>query len=52
MKRLLFAAFFLSIAIMGSTQPNKIRLLVRGDDMGYTHSGNEALIKSYKQGIE
>src|SRR6476646_10801769 len=52
MKRLLFAAVFLSIAIMGSTQPNKIRLLVRGDDMGYTHSGNEALIKSYKQGIE
>ncbi|SHF17724.1 polysaccharide deacetylase family protein [Flavisolibacter ginsengisoli] len=52
MKRLLFAAVFLSIAIMGNTQPNKIRLLVRGDDMGYTHSGNEALIKSYNQGIE
>jgi predicted glycoside hydrolase/deacetylase ChbG (UPF0249 family) len=52
MKRLLFAAVFLSIAFMGSAQPNKIRLLVRGDDMGYTHSGNEALIKSYKQGIE
>jgi predicted glycoside hydrolase/deacetylase ChbG (UPF0249 family) len=52
MKRLLFAAVFLSIAFMGSAQPNKIRLLVRGDDMGYTHSGNEALIKSYKEGIE
>jgi predicted glycoside hydrolase/deacetylase ChbG (UPF0249 family) len=25
---------------------------VRGDDMGYTHSGNEALIKCYKEGIE
>jgi chitin disaccharide deacetylase len=52
MKRLLFAAVFLSIAFVGSAQPNKIRLLVRGDDMGYTHSGNEALIKSYKEGIE
>ncbi len=28
------------------------RLIVRGDDMGYSHSGNQALIKSYKQGIE
>jgi chitin disaccharide deacetylase len=52
MKRLLFAAVFLSIAFIGSAQPNKIRLLVRGDDMGYTHSGNKALIKSYKEGIE
>lgn len=28
------------------------RLIVRGDDMGYTHSGNEAMIKAYAQGIE
>ncbi len=28
------------------------RLIVRGDDMGYTHSGNEALIKCFKEGIE
>jgi len=28
------------------------RLIIRGDDMGYTHSGNEALIKCYKEGIE
>ena len=28
------------------------RLLVRGDDMGFSHSGNEALIKAYKEGIE
>lgn len=28
------------------------RLIVRGDDMGYTHSGNEALIKCYREGIE
>ena len=28
------------------------RLIVRGDDMGFSHSGNEALIKCYKAGIE
>lgn len=28
------------------------RLIIRGDDMGFSHSGNEALIKSYKEGIE
>src|SRR5690349_18545600 len=29
-----------------------IRLLVRGDDMGFSHSGNEALIKCHRDGIE
>jgi len=28
------------------------RLIVRGDDMGYAHSGNEAIVKCLKQGIE
>ncbi len=28
------------------------RLIVRGDDMGFSHSGNEALIKCYREGIE
>jgi predicted glycoside hydrolase/deacetylase ChbG (UPF0249 family) len=28
------------------------RLLIRGDDMGFSHSGNEALIKCYREGIE
>ncbi len=27
------------------------RLIVRGDDMGFSHSGNQALIKTYKEGI-
>ena len=31
---------------------NPPRLIIRGDDMGYSHSGNEALIKSYTEGIE
>jgi CubicO group peptidase (beta-lactamase class C family)/predicted glycoside hydrolase/deacetylase ChbG (UPF0249 family) len=28
------------------------RLIVRGDDMGFSHAANEALIKCYKEGIE
>ncbi|HUR12366.1 MAG TPA: ChbG/HpnK family deacetylase, partial [Flavitalea sp.] len=31
---------------------NPPQLIVRGDDMGFSHSANEALIKSYKEGIE
>lgn len=31
---------------------NPPRLIVRGDDMGYSHSANKALIKSYQEGIE
>jgi len=30
----------------------KPRLIVRGDDMGFSHSGNLALIKCYKEGIQ
>jgi predicted glycoside hydrolase/deacetylase ChbG (UPF0249 family) len=33
-------------------QEKTVRLIVRGDDMGYSHSGNEALIKAYKEGIQ
>lgn len=29
-----------------------IRLIVRGDDMGFSHSGNLALIKCYREGIQ
>ncbi|RYY53652.1 MAG: ChbG/HpnK family deacetylase [Chitinophagaceae bacterium] len=28
------------------------RLIVRGDDMGYSHSGNLALVESFKKGIQ
>lgn len=31
---------------------NPPRLIVRGDDMGYSHSANNALIKCYREGIE
>ena len=42
--------FFLLFTIHAQQQP--ARLIVRGDDMGYTHSGNEALIKCSKEGIQ
>jgi predicted glycoside hydrolase/deacetylase ChbG (UPF0249 family) len=39
----------LSSIIHGQQAP---RLLVRGDDMGYSHAGNLALIKCFKEGIQ
>ena len=43
---------FLELAIVSLHAQQGPRLIVRGDDMGFTHSGNEALIKCYKEGIE
>ena len=42
----------ISKGILSKNTTNPPRLIVRGDDMGYSHSGNEALIKCYKEGIE
>jgi predicted glycoside hydrolase/deacetylase ChbG (UPF0249 family) len=39
-------------AIPESIRPNAPKLIVRGDDMGFSHSADQALIKSYKQGIQ
>lgn len=45
-----------AVALTGrSAEPRAsaaIRLIVRGDDMGFSHSGNEALIKCHREGIE
>ena len=35
----------------GERPDGKIRLIVRGDDMGYCHAANVACIKSYREGI-
>ena len=44
---------FLIFAFINSQAQSKtIRLIVRGDDMGFSHSGNQALIKTFKEGIE
>ena len=45
--------FILSLFLLVvNAQQRTTRLIVRGDDMGYSHAGNEALIKCYKEGIE
>lgn len=50
MKKTVVSSVFFLILANAFAQPT--RLIIRGDDMGYSHSGNEALIKSYKEGIE
>ena len=45
----LFTGLILNFAC--AQESKEIRLLVRGDDMGMTHSANEAIIQSYKDGI-
>src|SRR5882762_9239451 len=52
MKKIFFSFFFFYTCIITNTRQKATRLVIRGDDMGYTHSGNEALIKCYKEGIE
>ena len=42
----------LAKGVLGKKWNNPPRLIVRGDDMGFSHSANEALIKTYKEGIE
>ena len=50
-KGILLTAILL-IGFSGEAQQKSPRLIVRGDDMGFSHSGNEALIKAFKAGIE
>lgn len=52
MKRIVYSCLLILLCTAAGAQQKNIRLIVRGDDMGYTHSGNEALIKCYKEGIE
>jgi len=52
MCKIFFSFLFLFTIIVIHAQQKPARLVIRGDDMGYTHSGNEALIKCYKDGIE
>jgi len=39
-------------AVEDRSQGSSPRLILRGDDMGYSHSGNLALLKSSQQGIQ
>lgn len=42
----------LLLCVTSLAQAAPPRLIVRGDDMGYAHAGNEAIIKCYCEGIE
>lgn len=46
---ILFLIFFLTTSVLMAQAP---RLIMRGDDMGFSHSGNEAMIACYQNGIE
>jgi len=52
MKKILLSITACIITCSLVAQTNPIKLIVRGDDMGYAHSGNEAIIQCYKNGIE
>ena len=52
MKKITGLFFLLLLASVGCHGQGGARLIVRGDDMGYAHAGNEALIKCYKEGIQ
>lgn len=43
--------FFL-FCCKANAQKQPTKLIIRGDDMGFSHAANDALIKSYKEGIE
>ncbi len=46
----LLILIFCAGSVFAQTQP--ARLIVRGDDMGFSHSGNLALVESNKKGIQ
>lgn len=52
MKKIIAFLFFYCVCIYVQAQQNPPRLIVRGDDMGATHATNEAIIKTFKNGIE
>jgi predicted glycoside hydrolase/deacetylase ChbG (UPF0249 family) len=48
-------SFFLlasMITFAACAQEKQARLIVRGDDMGFSHAGNEALIRCFNEGIQ
>ncbi|SFD27182.1 polysaccharide deacetylase family protein [Spirosoma endophyticum] len=51
-KTLLTLLLILSGLYTAEAQSSPPRLIVRGDDMGYSHAGNEAILTCYKEGIE
>lgn len=52
MKKIICTSLFYFLLFSVHAQQEPARLIIRGDDMGYTHSGNEALIKCSTEGIQ
>lgn len=52
MKTLSCLGCYLLLINTALAQPAPPRLIVRGDDMGYAHAGNEAILKCAKEGIQ
>lgn len=52
MKKTAIVYWLIITSLCTCAQQKSIRLIVRGDDMGYAHAGNEALIKCSKEGIQ
>lgn len=50
--RVVVQLMMLLVGCAGLVAQNGPRLIVRGDDMGYAHAGNEAILKCYQEGIE
>lgn len=46
-----FLSLLCCLSLQGLAQDAPIRLIVRGDDMGFCHAANEACIEAYEQGI-
>jgi len=52
MKKLSLNLLALCLTFYACAQKESVRLVVRGDDMGYSHSGNLAIIQCYQEGIQ
>lgn len=52
MKQIFLSISLTLFALTSQAQQPAPRLIVRGDDMGYSHSGNLALLKCFKEGFQ
>ena len=49
MKKIVLSFCLIIIVFCSCAQKKPIRLIIRGDDMGYAHAGNEALDKVFER---
>lgn len=51
MKRIFILIFAMALQNISCAQESKVKLIVRGDDIGFSHTVNEACIDSYQKGV-